>query len=98
MTKFHTPTWFDRYNRYRIATIFLYMLFLLTTWGLISGHSVKDWIPVWGTRALFWAGLFVQTVALAMDAYEVYAGKRKVKHLIKEQRQRTRLEKIDRET
>jgi putative Ca2+/H+ antiporter (TMEM165/GDT1 family) len=76
------PTWFDRFNRYRIAAAFLYALFILTMIGMFSGHPVKEWMPVWGTRALFWTGLLVLTVALAMDAYEVYAGKRRVKHLI----------------
>lgn len=83
------PTWFDRFNRYRIAAAFLYALFILTMVGMFSGHPVKEWLPVWGTRALFWTGLLILTVALAMDAYEVYAGKRRVKHLIAEQKNKS---------
>lgn len=82
MTRFHTPTWFDRFNRYRIAAGFLYALFLLSLAGMISGHPVKEWLPVWASRGLFWSGLLVLTVALAMDAWEVYSGKRKVNQLI----------------
>jgi hypothetical protein len=88
MTKIHTPTWFDRFNRYRIAAAFLYALFLLNLAGSISGHPVKEWLPHGFLRGLFWAGLLILTVALAMDAYEVYAGKRRVKQMIEDQRSR----------
>lgn len=88
MTKLQTPTWFDRINRYRIAAAFLYVLFILSMVGTFSGHPVKEWLPWWLSRALFWSGLLVLTVALAMDAWEPYAGKRRVKRLIAEQQKR----------
>lgn len=87
MTRLTVPTWFDRFNRYRIAAGFLYTLFLLSLAGMISGHPAKEWLGVWASRALFWAGLLVLTVALAMDAWEVYAGKRKVKQMIDQKKQ-----------
>jgi hypothetical protein len=91
--RLHTPTWFDRFNRYRIAAAFLYVLFILSMVGTFSGHPVREWMPVWATRGLFWSGLLVLTVALAMDAYEVYAGKSRVKQMIRDQQsQRTKIE------
>lgn len=90
MSRFQAPTWFDRFNRYRIAAAFLYALFLLSLAGMISGHPAREWLPWWLSRGLFWTGLLVLTVALAMDAYEVYAGKRKVKQMIETHQNRDR--------
>jgi hypothetical protein len=76
------PTWLDRTARYRIAAAFLYVPFLGTLIGQIFGVSLRDVIGLVGVRSFYYTGLLLLTVALAMDAWEVYAGKRRVKQLI----------------
>jgi hypothetical protein len=84
-----SPTWFDRMTRYRVAAAFLYIPFVMTlvAWGM--GTELREILPLYVTRGIYWTGLFLLTVALAMDAWEVYAGKRRVKQLI-DQKQRDR--------
>lgn len=41
---------------------------------------------MYATRGIYWAGLFLMTAALAMDAWEVYAGKRRVKQMIRQKK------------
>lgn len=77
-----TFEWFDRIRRYRIAAGFLYVPFILTLFGQIFGHSLRDAIGIVGVRAFYYTGLALLTLALAMDAWEVYAGKRRVKQMI----------------
>ena len=84
-----SPTWFDRLTRYRVAAAFLYIPFLLTLVGQIIGYNLSDWITAWGVRAFYYTGLLLLTLALVMDSWEVYAGKRRVKQLI-DQRQTDR--------
>lgn len=78
------PDWFDRIRRYRIAAAFLYVPFIgtLVSWGF--GHELRDVVPLIVMRSIYWTGLTLLTAALVMDAYEVYAGKRRVKQLIEE--------------
>lgn len=77
-----SPTWFDRMTRYRVAAAFLYVPFIMTLVAWSMGTSLREMIPMWATRAIYWTGLLLLTVALAMDAWEVYAGKRRVKQMI----------------
>jgi hypothetical protein len=82
-----STTWFDRMNRYRIAAAFLYVPFLGQLGAWIDGTELRNVLPVVVTRSIYWAGLFLLTVALAMDAWEVYAGRRRVKRLINRKKQ-----------
>lgn len=77
-----TPEWFDRVRRYRIAAAFLYVPFIASLVTLIYGHELREVLPLWALRSIYWTGLLLLTLALAMDAYEVYAGKRRVKQMI----------------
>lgn len=85
-----SPTWFDRMTRYRIAAAFLYVPFLLTlvAWGM--GTTLRDVFPQYVTRGFYWTGLALLTVALALDAWEVYAGRRRVKQLIQDRQEERR--------
>ena len=81
-----SPTWFDRVTRYRVAATFLYVPFVLTLIGQVTGFHLRDMIGMWGVRGLYYTGLVLLTVALALDAYEVYAGKRRVKQMISQKK------------
>jgi hypothetical protein len=76
-------------TRYRVAAAFLYIPFVMTlvAWGM--GTELREILPLYVTIGIYCTGLFLLTVALAMDAWEVYAGKRRVKQLI-DQKQRDR--------
>jgi hypothetical protein len=76
------PEWFDRIRRYRIAAAFLYVPFIATLVGWGFGHELRDVVPMWALRSVYWTGLALLTAALALDAYEVYAGKRQVERMI----------------
>lgn len=76
------PTWFDRINRYRASAAFLFVPFLLTLFAWVVGIPVDVVMPMVARRSVYWVGLFLLTVALAMDAWEVYSGKRQVKRMI----------------
>lgn len=76
------PLWFDRINRYRLAAGFLFVPFVLTLIAWMTGVSVDTVLPMVARRSVYWVGLLFLTVALAMDAWEVYAGKRQVKRLM----------------
>lgn len=82
------PTWFDRINRYRVAAGFLFVPFVLTLIAWLSHVEVDVIMPMVVRRSIYWVGLFLLTVSLAMDAAEVYAGKREVKRMIKERLKR----------
>lgn len=82
-------TWFDRMNRYRIAAAFLYVPFVGQLFAWSAGTELREILPVYVTRAIYWAGLFLMTTALALDAREVYSGKRRVKQMI-DQKKRDR--------
>lgn len=84
-----SPTWFDRMNRYRIAAVFLYVPFVGQLFAWTAGTELREILPLYATRGIYWAGLFLMTAALAMDAWEVYAGKRRVKQMI-DQKKRDR--------
>lgn len=84
-----SPTWFDRMTRYRIAAAFLYVPFIMTLVAWIMGTQLRDVLPMWTTRGIYWVGLLLLTVALAMDAWEVYSGKRRVNQMI-DQKKRDR--------
>jgi hypothetical protein len=77
-------TWFDRINRYRVAAGVLFIPFLLTLFAWIIHMPVDSVMPMIPRRGIYWAGLVFLTLAIAMDAWEVYAGKRRVKRLIQE--------------
>lgn len=85
MSRFNTTssrrlrTWWDRINRYRVAAGFLYVPFILAMITLVTGHELMAQSV---RRSVYWIGLFLLTVALAMDAWEVYSGKRQVKRMI----------------
>lgn len=87
-----SPTFFDRMTRYRTAALFLYVPFLATlvAWG--SGTTLRDLLPVYVTRGIYWVGLLLLTVALAMDAWEVYAGKRQVNRMIDQKKRDRRVD------
>jgi len=91
------PEWFDRVRRYRIAAVFLYIPFIasLVTWTY--GHELRDVLPLVAIRSIYWVGLLLLTVALAMDAYEVYAGKRRVKQMIEGKQATARRRKRNRD-
>lgn len=76
------PTWFDRINRYRVAAGFLFIPFILTLVAWSMGLPVDVVMSAVVRRSIYWVGLFLLTVALAMDAWEVYSGKREVKRMI----------------
>jgi hypothetical protein len=76
-------------TRYRVAAAFLYVPFIMTLVAWSMGTSLRELLPMWATRSIYWTGLLLLTVALAMDAWEVYAGKRRVKQMIS-QKQRAR--------
>ena len=84
-----SPTWFDRMTRYRVAAAFLYVPFLMTLVAWSIGTTLRDMLPYYVVRGFYWMGLALLTVALAMDAWEVYSGKRRVKQMI-DHKQRTR--------
>lgn len=84
-----SPAFFDRMTRYRTAALFLYVPFLGTLAAWASGNELRDLLPVYVTRGIYWVGLLLLTVALAMDAWEVYSGKRQVNRMI-EQKKRER--------
>lgn len=79
----------DRLTKYRAAAAFLYVPFLLTLGCWAAGTTMRDEFPSWVIRFFYWVGLLLLTVALAMDSYEVYAGKRRVKRLIEKRQQKT---------
>ena len=76
------PTWFDRVNRYRVAAGFLFVPFLAAMVALIFGHNINEFLPMMARRSIYWVGLLLLTIALAMDWWEVYSGKREVKRRI----------------
>lgn len=82
--------WFDRLTRYRIAAAFLYVPFVISLIGAVLGHNLRDWIGIWGVRAIYYVGLLLLTLALAIDSWEVYAGKRRVKQLIEDRQNERR--------
>lgn len=82
-----SPTWFDRVNRYRIAAAFLYVPFIGQLGAWADGTELRNVLPVAVTRSIYWTGLFLLTAALAMDAWTVYAGKRKVRQMISRKKQ-----------
>lgn len=84
-----SPTWFDRMTRYRIAAAFLYVPFVGQLFAWSAGTELRELLPMYATRGIYWTGLFLMTTALAMDAWEVYAGKRRVKQMI-DQKKRER--------
>lgn len=81
-----SPTWFDRMNRYRVAAAFLYVPFVGQLGAWTAGTELREVLPTVVTRSIYWCGLLLLTVALAMDGWEVYAGKRKVRQLISQKK------------
>lgn len=76
------PVWFDRINRYRVAAGFLFVPFILALIGFTVGIDKNTIMPLHVRQVIYWIGLFLLTISLAMDAWEVYAGKREVKRMI----------------
>lgn len=76
-------------TRYRVAAAFLYVPFFASMIALMMGTQLREILPLWATRGIYWVGLLLLTVALAMDAWEVYSGKRRVKQMI-DQKKRDR--------
>jgi len=76
------PTWFDRINRYRVAATFLFIPFVLALVPMVSPIDLDTIMPYLVRRSVYWFGLLILAIALAMDAWEVYAGKREVKRMI----------------
>src|SRR5688572_2440697 len=76
------PTWFDRINRYRTAAVFLFIPFFLALIPMVTEIDMNTIMPFLVRRSIYWIGLFILAVALAMDAWEVYSGKREVKRMI----------------
>jgi hypothetical protein len=88
-----SPSFFDRMTRYRLAAAFLYVPFLGTLAAWAGGTELRDLLPVYVTRSIYWIGLLLLTVALAMDAWEVYAGKRQVNRMIDQKKRERRKDK-----
>jgi hypothetical protein len=82
--------WFDRMSRYRIAAVFLYVPFVAQLGAWSAGTQLRDILPFIVMRSIYWVGLLLLTVALAMDAWEVYAGKRQVKRMIDQKKRERR--------
>lgn len=78
------PTWFDRINRYRVAAVFLFVPFVLVMIPMITPIELDTIMPLIVRRSVYWFGLLILAVALAMDAWEVYSGKREVKRMIED--------------
>ena len=76
------PVWFDRLNRYRVAAIFLFIPFFLVMIPMITAIELDTIMPYLVRRSIYWFGLLILAIALAMDAWEVYSGKREVKRMI----------------
>lgn len=76
------PTWFDRINRYRVAAVFLFVPFVLAMIPMLTDIEMETIMPFLVRRSIYWFGLLILAVALAMDAWEVYSGKREVKRMI----------------
>lgn len=76
------PTWFDRINRYRVAAVFLFIPFVLALIPMLTPVEMDSVMPFLVRRGIYWFGLLILAVALAMDAWEVYSGKREVKRMI----------------
>lgn len=76
------PTWFDRINRYRVAAVFLFIPFVLALIPMLTPVEMEVVMPFLVRRSIYWFGLLILAVALAMDAWEVYSGKREVKRMI----------------
>ena len=76
------PTWFDRINRYRVAAVFLFIPFFLALIPMVTAIDMDTIMPFIVRRSIYWVGLLILAVALAMDAWEVYSGKREVKRMI----------------
>jgi putative effector of murein hydrolase LrgA (UPF0299 family) len=69
-------------NRYRVATLFLYVPFIGQLAAWLAGSELREMLPTAVSRSIYWAGLGLLTLALALDAWEVYRGKRQVNRLI----------------
>lgn len=80
---------FDRMTQYRVAAAFLYVPFFMTIIALVQGREPWKMWPIWVTRGIQWTGLALLTLALALDAFEVYAGKRRVRQMIETKQTRT---------
>ena len=85
-----SPTWFDRTARYRIAALFLYVPFVGQLFAWSAGTELREILPIYVTRGIYWAGLLLLTVALALDTWEVYSGKRRVKQMIVQKKRERR--------
>jgi hypothetical protein len=81
-----SPTWFDRMTRYRVAAVFLYVPFVGQLGAWAAGTELRELLPIYVTRSIYWAGLLLLTVALALDTWEVYSGKRRVNQLISQKK------------
>lgn len=75
-------TGFDRINRYRLAAVVLVIPFLMSILSM-DLHWVA--IPPIARRAVYWIGLFILLVAVAIDTIDVYSGRHKVKKMIRQQ-------------
>lgn len=84
ITTSRVPEWFDRIRRYRLAAVFLYVPFVAQLGAWSAGTELRELLPMLVTRSIYWTGLLLLTVALALDAWEVYSGKRRVKQMIEE--------------
>lgn len=80
------PRWFDQLNRYRIAAFVLVVPAVLNI--LVIDLELFD-MSMWARRAIYWVGLLILLGAVAIDAREVYRGKRTVKQMIRSRKHRT---------
>lgn len=78
-----TETWFDRLNRYRIAAVFLA---IPTAWNLIDDVSFTQTSFELTIRVLYRTGMVILLVAIAMDWWAVYTGKRRIKQMIRQKK------------
>lgn len=76
--------WLDRINRYRLAAAVLVIPFFLSV--LVDLGWADP--PMMLRRGIYWFGLSILLVSVALDAHTVYAGKRKVKRMIQRQLRR----------